>query len=367
MGEDTPRNGPTGGHRALLHTRNRLRAVPRPSCRGNPHTPRPVGTRPSGKRFCFRPLSPAPVQNPTPRPALLAGLIDYAGLFPPAALALDAAAAQFVAHRAQPEAWMLARFVVPATQAGALAALLSDAPVELALLGTGGADTPALLAALDADLAAFDALRSLHPHVSVAAYEVRMPADALAAGAVAARLVEAVATRTSERALPVYLEVPLGEATRDRLPALLAPMAGASVGVKYRTGGLTADAFPSCAALADALNAALAESVPFKCTAGLHHPVRMHRDEVGARMHGFLNVFGGAALVHAGALDPKRLANVLADEDAAAWGWTDDGGLRYRDASAPADAVRRARRLAASFGSCSFDDPVDDLRALGLL
>lgn len=303
-----------------------------------------------------------------PRPALLDGLFDYAGLFPPAALALDDAAAQYTAHRAQPEAWMLGRFVVPLASAPDLALRLpGGVDAELSVLGTGGDTAEAFLDAFDADLRALGALHRRYGRVRARAYEVRLPSELLRAslphavgflGALGAR--QAAAPEAPQ----LFLEVPVN----SRAAALLRVLRGTGHGVKFRTGGLAAEAFPSPADLAEALDAAARFRVPFKCTAGLHHPVRMHRPEVEARMHGFLNVFGGAVLRHAGAVkDAGALRGVLEDEDAAAWGWTDDGGLRYRDLRVPAGAVRVARAFATGLGSCSFDEPVDDLRALGLL
>ena len=311
-----------------------------------------------------------PASSSFHRPALLDGLVDYAGLFPPAALALDAAAAQFVAHRAQPEAWMLGSFVVPIAQTTALAERLpADLPAHLSVLGSGGGTPEAFLDALDADFRALDALEAAAPHLTAPTLEVKIPTGLPPVEL--RRLVEHVNSRAAARRRFVFLEVPLSgldAASRRTHPLdVVLEVEPGGAGVKFRTGGLVADAFPSCADLAVAIGAALDAGVPFKCTAGLHHPVRMHRDEVGTRMHGFLNVFGGAVLRHAGGVDAMDLEAVLADEDAAAWGWTDDGGLRYRNREVSAEDVRRGRRLATGFGSCSFDEPVDDLRALGLL
>lgn len=311
-----------------------------------------------------------PVSSPTPRPVLLDGLMDYAGLFPPAAHALDVAAATFVVHRLQPEAWMLGAFVVPMAQAAALAALLpANTRTNLSVLGTGGHTPEAFLDALAADFRALDTLEAAAPHLRTPTVEVKLPADLPPAEL--RRLVETVNARAVANFRFVFLEVPLSglDNTFGRTHPLdfVLEVEPRAVGVKFRTGGLVPDAFPSCADLAAAIGCALDADVPFKCTAGLHHPVRMYRDEVGTTMHGFLNVFGGAALRHAGVVDDADLVAVFSDEDASAWGWTNDGGLRYRDRVASADAVRAARRLATGFGTCSFDEPVDDLAALGLL
>ena len=108
--------------------------------------------------------------------------------------------------------------------------------------------------------------------------------------------------------------------------------------------------------------------VPFKATAGLHHPVRHWSEEVGASMFGFLNVFGGALLTAVHHFDSDALVRVLEDERAAHFRF-DDGGFRWTDDwFVPAEAIAALRAtFATSYGSCSFDEPREDLRALGLL
>ncbi len=72
--------------------------------------------------------------------------------------------------------------------------------------------------------------------------------------------------------------------------AALDELAAREISLKFRTGGVTADVFPTSRRLATCIEAALDRELPFKCTAGLHHAVR-HRDEsTGFEHHGFLNV-----------------------------------------------------------------------------
>jgi hypothetical protein len=107
-----------------------------------------------------------------------------------------------------------------------------------------------------------------------------------------------------------------------------------------RTGGLTPEATPSSEALADFLSEAASQRMAFKATAGLHHPMR------SATMHGFVNVFVAAAFAWQGA-ERGVILDVLNDGDAGAF------------------CARRD--FAHSFGSCSFTEPVADLRVLGWL
>jgi hypothetical protein len=83
-------------------------------------------------------------------------------------------------------------------------------------------------------------------------------------------------------------------------------------------------------------------------------------------MHGFLNVFVGATFARLG-MDRTMLTNLLDETDPQAFDFRNDG-LRWRGWRASTAEVAQARReFAHSFGSCSFEEPVNDLRALGLV
>ncbi|MEM7789088.1 MAG: hypothetical protein AAF594_15320, partial [Bacteroidota bacterium] len=119
-------------------------------------------------------------------------------------------------------------------------------------------------------------------------------------------------------------------------------------------------------ALSTAIEVAHEAGVPFKATAGLHHPLPNHDAAVGTRIFGFLGVFGGGILARVHGLSTDDIAEILDDERAASWSF--DDGLRWRSLSASAGQVAEAREaFALSFGSCSFDEPRDDLRSLGWL
>src|SRR5207248_4886691 len=85
-------------------------------------------------------------------------------------------------------------------------------------------------------------------------------------------------------------------------------------GYKLRTGGVTADAFPTSAQVAKALVTPVTHQVPIKFTAGLHHPLRLFRDEVQTKMHGFLNVLGAAVLAAASKWDARQAALMRAED-----------------------------------------------------
>jgi hypothetical protein len=138
-------------------------------------------------------------------------------------------------------------------------------------------------------------------------------------------------------------------------------------GLKIRCGGATAAAVPSVRDVSAALMLCRVNGVPVKFTAGLHHPFRHHDSALGTRSHGFLNVFVAGVLGRAGGLDPAQVWPILEDEDPSHFRF-DDAGLAWNDLRATTEEVAAARRgFVFSFGSCSFDEPREDLRALGLL
>src|SRR4029453_1524299 len=132
--------------------------------------------------------------------------------------------------------------------------------------------------------------------------------------------------------LPVFWEAPAERA--EKTIALIARQKPATntapFGYKLRTGGVTADAFPTSKQIARALVTAAAHQLPIKFTAGLHHPIRQFRDEVKTKMHGFLNVLGAAVLAAEYQWNADQAVTMLDDEDTRSFSFTDDS-FAWRD------------------------------------
>lgn len=313
--------------------------------------------------------------------ALVEAIIDYAGLFPPAGLPLDEAIRHYARYRTEAEAWMLARFIIPIkrlTDLAPYAELFTDnPPFRFSVLGTGGSDAHAFLQAFETDL---ETIRAFHQRyykqVQVETMEVRLPVALNGADTHTARaFLDAVGRRRAARLpnLDLFIEAPLDASLRETAPALLEAIAaynrehGPRVGFKMRTGGLEPEAFPTAETLAYAIVACLRAGVPFKATAGLHHPVRLYHESVRTHMYGFFNLFGAAVLAAEYDLDEATVHTILLDEDPAHFHFTPDA-FTWTDYTASPEAIRRVRNaLARSYGSCSFDEPREDLQALGLL
>jgi hypothetical protein len=296
--------------------------------------------------------------------ALLAQSIDYAGMFPPCSLALEPALQNHANYVRSPEAWMLNTFVLPVEQFDAAKELLSPFdplhPLRVAALGPKTADAEAFLEALEKADTAIRSLASNVDLISISHLEMFLPRDvALAA------MEEA---RSFLGDLPVFWETPPNRA--EQTVALLAEYNSdadlATFGYKLRTGGVTADAFPTSAQIASALVAPATHQLPIKFTAGLHHPIRQFRDEVKTKMHGFLNVLGAAVLAAEHRWDARQTSLMLEDEDVASFSFTEDF-FAWREWKVDVERLQYRRKFVASFGSCSFDEPREDLRALGFL
>jgi hypothetical protein len=245
-------------------------------------------------------------------------LIDDAGLFPPARKPMERAVADHRAARAGPYAWMLGRFLCPASRLGELAQAGPDPAWRLGVIAD---DWP---------------LPAYRGAGSIDAIELRWRGD----------------VPDAPPGVHAFVEV------TD--VAVLPALAEAGVGAKIRCGGLSADAFPSDEAVAAFISRCSRLGLRFKATAGLHHPFRTRDEQIGVLQHGFVNLLAATALP-----DADTVA-IVAEVDPGAFS-LDSSGLRWRDRRADADALVRARQLFTAFGSCSFDEPVADLVAHGIL
>lgn len=291
---------------------------------------------------------------------LLTGAIDYAGLFPPAALSMREAVARYADYRGAAEAWALGRFVVPLTRVDELVAAQRAVGAHnqgwrlSVLLG----DDPA------SDASRIRALNAAHARsalIDSAEMKVSGPAAA------ARRRITSFAEELPP-SVRLFVEVPID----DELRLFMAAIAGANACAKIRTGGVTREAFPPALDVARFLICCAEHDIRFKATAGLHHPWRGTYPltyEAGAptaTMYGFLNVLVAAALARRGATEEDLIA-VLQSERGTEFRFDDDE-LRWRTLRLPRqELVESHATFALSFGSCSFEEPVLDLRRIALL
>ncbi|HTE44681.1 MAG TPA: hypothetical protein VK636_05510, partial [Gemmatimonadaceae bacterium] len=245
--------------------------------------------------------------------ALLSGIVDYAGLFPPAALDMPTAVRNFASYRREAASWMLGRFVVPVARLDEFAHALSgiehsDGPVWR-LSGLLGAD-------VTDDVA--------HARKFNAANVGRATIDSLEGKLPTANSIGEAAILAGDT-FELFVEIPLGAGSA----ALIDEVARVGAKAKVRTGGVTSDSIPSAAAVIGFMRHCLDADVPFKATAGLHHPVRAdyrltyEAEAPHGVMFGYLNVFLAAGFLRAG-MDDELATDVLNERDAATIEMTED-------------------------------------------
>ncbi len=288
---------------------------------------------------------------------LIAEIVDYAGLFPPSQLPMNEAVANYAAYLDSNYKWMLGRFVVPVQRLdefAASAAELFERSGEIWKLSVLASDdigeTVGKISAFNENLkgrAVADALEiKAHDAAEIKRIDAHLPKN-----------------------LAVYFELPLDENLSESVVTLAIHRHRA----KIRTGGITENAFPAIDKITRFIRLCLAANVAFKCTAGLHHPLRCRKPltyETNApvgKMNGFLNVFLAAAFLQQG-YEPPLIHELLESERADDFQFRADGVLWKQEYFAHTTQLRLLReRGIISFGSCSFTEPIEDLQELGLL
>ncbi|GAC1659594.1 MAG: hypothetical protein NVS4B13_04850 [Candidatus Elarobacter sp.] len=319
-------------------------------------------------------VMPIAVSTDSAKRALLERLIDDAAVFPPAEQPMRLALRAHARHRESAYWWVGGRFVVPASRLDEFAAARSaaDGPIDLSVIldaGSLGAkgDT------VRADLHRIDRAAALGG-VTISSLEAKLPQLTFDDAAVQ-RIVNDVVERYPSAEVAFWYEAaydagwtapPQTWLTVLETARAAAP-ANVTLGAKVRCGGAAPGATPSVTDLAAFVVAAHAHDVPWKATAGLHHPVRgQHGVASGAVPHGFLNLFVAGAALHAGKLEGEQVAAVLAEVDPRAF-VVDPAHVAWRGVRVKAEQMAAARERCVAFGSCSFDEPVNDLRELGIL
>ena len=283
---------------------------------------------------------------------LMTAIIDYAGLFPPAKLNMSDAVQNYASYRESEYSWMLSRFICPVSRFGEFAdsaekllpSAEEESPWQISAIGN--------MEKLDSQIdAMFDLMQQFPGRVLVDAVELKISA---------VDEVDAALNLLPAEIMP-FFEFPLVGDIRG----FIASLSGADAAAKIRTGGVTPDLVPDPADVARFLHLCRVADVPFKATAGLHHPLRNFDSNVGAEMFGFLNLFLAGLL--AGKLSEQELVPLLTENDISNF-TIDDEGISWHDHTVTTEQISRGReKRCLSYGSCSFTEPVEDLKAMNLI
>lgn len=289
---------------------------------------------------------------------LLQGLIDYAGLFVPAELKMEDAAKRFAAALRGPEAWLVSRFICPAGKLPDLAVYLESTEnfpyFPVSVVGAAGQNQAEWESALESAVVAMNAFdRRMGDRAAIEGFEIRIPD--------CKDVARYVRDLSGFSEADVFVEVPWD----PEMPDALATLAGTDwLCAKARTGGTTPKSVPSAYELASFIRNCVDLELPFKLTAGLHHAFPQWDDSVGATTHGFLNVATAVVFALTDDLSAREIENLLTETEARTWSFEPDG-FEWRGRRASSAEMEESRDLFVSFGSCSIDEPFDELTRLG--
>jgi hypothetical protein len=288
---------------------------------------------------------------------LFSSIVDYAGLFPPAKLTMEEAIANYVGYQNTCHHWMLGNFVLPGSRLEEFEQLLLKLPIE-------GSETKhwrlsvIISQEVESAIAKIQALND-HPKIAIASLEFPplflreidqvfpyLPAD-----------------------IEAFFEIPYSGDFKSYLTVLQRP----STSAKIRTGGLSAEAFPTISQLYRFIFACAEAQVGFKATAGLHHPLpgnyplTYEPDSLNAMMHGFMNVAVLAVLVYWQKVTAQEALVVLQESTLESFQVSADS-IVWKDRRLDIWELQKARQsFFRSFGSCSFQEPIESLKNLKLL
>ena len=288
---------------------------------------------------------------------LLSGTIDYAGLFPPSQLSMPEAVINYATYKNSNYNWMLGRFIVPLGRLGEFYESAGD------FISRDGKSAWRISVIAGEDIA--DTIRQIEDFNANGAPGVICDAIELKA-ATGSKIENTVSILPP--GIKAYFELPLV----DDLDDLVSALAFTGQRAKIRTGGVTTDVFPTSRQIIRFVRTCLAANVPFKATAGLHHPLRCFKpltyapDSPEGAMHGFLNVFLMTGFAREG-FRTMLLEDLMEEEFEEAFVF-DESGVTWHEHRLGLSQLERTRADGIiSFGSCSFDEPIADLRQIGLL
>jgi hypothetical protein len=311
--------------------------------------------------------------------ALLAGAIDYAGMFPPAKLPLAEAFRNYLEYRECSDAWMLGRFICPPGRLSELGHLIMhsdrDRLVDVSTLLLARIEESRLVDILQNELGHIRSFDDQSKSIAcVTTVEIAAPLFAVSLKdpdeiyAFLENVHKLVRLQIGERSF--FYELANANNVPTALPRFVRALAldrSKHMGFKVRCGGVEPLAFPSPERLANTLAESGQARLQMKLTAGLHHPLCHYNQEMKTEMHGFVNVLVAGVLTYSGTIGEPEITELLADQDSTHFAF-DDHGLAWKEHRASLEQIQQVRQTGmVSFGSCSFDEPRDDLRKLGWL
>jgi len=290
---------------------------------------------------------------------LLNEIIDYAGLFPPSQVSMTDAVLNYTTYRHSNYGWMLGRFVLPVSRLDEFYESAQE------FLPKNGKNVWKLSVLAGEDLNA--TVRTINDFNR--RHSERAVCDVLEVKAATVSKIENTITSLPKAVTPYFEIATSGRTFVD----LVATLGIRKQRAKIRTGGVTSEEFPATRDIIRFVRTCMAANVPFKATAGLHHPIRCFKpltyapDAPQGTMHGFLNMLMMTGFARE-SFRVSLLEEIMEEEFEEVFEFV-EGGVSWRGSNflSLSHLDRLRVRGMHSFGSCSFDEPVADLQEMGIL
>lgn len=283
------------------------------------------------------------------------GIIDYAGLFPPAELSLNEALISYDKYLHSSDSWMLSKFIIPAR-------LINSVPPELneKILNVNGSYS-VIISDTEADFENIIRFKNSGNKICITALEVKPEVNLNS-------LFDKIQFIKNEINKEIEIFIESNSNPDNSLTEEIQRLRNKKInaGYKLRTGGVTPDSFPTPEIAASVIKSCAENKIPFKATAGLHNPFTHFNSTVNTKMYGFINIFAAGMFAVKYSLNENELVNIITDENPENFFFGDK--LTRADNELSSEEIHNFRRdYFISFGSCSFDEPREDLRKLKLL
>ncbi|MCG8633607.1 MAG: hypothetical protein MI863_07245 [Desulfobacterales bacterium] len=284
----------------------------------------------------------------------MTGIIDYAGMFPPAALDPGTALKNYRTYLGTEFRWMLNNFILPVSKLS-LTEPADDLSLSVIIKDPVSEDEKKMLSQWAPRIQALETVLPEKPDTPSEVAACLEDFRAQAAGAGRAGIF--VETTGPER-FSTVIEV---------LARINRSSSGGRFGFKLRCGGADKAAVPSPERVAAVIASCRDHDIPLKFTAGLHHPFFGFSESLGTVRHGFINIFSAALLAFSCSLCKEEIRACLTDGNKKSFVFSGTG-FSWQGRSVGIDAIERLRReKVIGFGSCSFEEPLADLVSLKLL
>lgn len=300
---------------------------------------------------------------------LLDKVIDYAGIFPPSQLPLNEAINNYADYMNEGDSWILGPFVFPAHNLSKLDEYMdlftSEKPLSISAIIRRATNSAEMMTFLEEDLQTIQNFEKKYGGITkVEVLELPLPSLSLCQTDF-----EQIRALIEKYNVTCYCEIPIGNGfNEEELDKCLELISNTNkLRAKLRTGSVKKELIPNVDVVSTFIYLCKKHQVPMKFTAGLHHPMRMYRDEVKTKMHGFVNVFTAGFMAFYHDLASKQIQDILSDENHRNFSFQKDK-LVWNDLEIPIKDIKNLRtKYVCSFGSCNFIGPIKEFIDLNII